>query len=387
MRIPLAYNLRNLAVRKGTTLMTALGISLTVAVLLTTLALFEGLRTVFASSGNPLHILVLRKGSTAELTSNLSRQVFNDIKFKEGIAKNASGEPMLSLEMITVVNLPSVDNPDGSNVTLRGLSPAGLEMRDHIKLESGRWFQSGRAELVVGKSIARRFPDLRLGNKLRLSRNDWEIVGVMDAGNSAANSEIFADVNQMSADYNRAAALSSALIRAADEAAAASLQNDLESDRRLNVEAMTEQEYYDSQTQSGNLFRYLGMFVAVIMAVGSAFAAMNTMYAAVARRGKEIGTLRVLGFSRRSILASFLIESLLLSLLGGFLGILLVLPLNGFTTGISSSTFSEIAFRFRVTPSIMLVGLGFALIMGAMGGLFPAVNAARKQILAALRDI
>jgi putative ABC transport system permease protein len=387
MKIPLAYNLRNLAVRKGTTLMTALGIGLTVAVLLTTMALFEGLRTVFASSGNPLHVLVVRKGSTSELTSNLNRQVYNDIKFKEGIAKNASGEPLLSLELITVINLPSVDNPDGSNVTLRGLSPAGLEMRDHIKLESGRWFQTGRAELVVGKSIARRFPDARLGNKLKLSRSEWEIVGVMDAGNSAANSEIFCDVNQMSADYNRAETLSSTLIRARDAAAAAALQNDLESDRRLNVDAMTEQEYYDSQTQSGNLFRYLGMFVAVIMAVGSAFAAMNTMYAAVARRGKEIGTLRVQGFSRRSILASFLIESLLLSLIGGLAGILLVLPLNGFTTGISSTTFSEIAFRFRVTPSIMLAGLVFALIMGAVGGLFPAVNAARKQILAALRDI
>jgi putative ABC transport system permease protein len=387
MAIPVAYNLRNLAVRKGTTLMTALGVSLTVAVLLTTLALVEGLNTLFSQSGNPLHVLVMRKGSTAELTSVMPRPVFQDLKFKNGIAKGKNGEPLASLELVTVLNLPSVDNPEGSNITIRGLSAAGIEMRDNIKIESGRWFQSGRNELVVGKSIAKRFPDTKMGNKLRVGRTDWEIVGVMDAGNSAFNSEIFADLNLMGADLNRIEAASSVLIKAADEVAVAALINDLEADRRLNVNARTEKDYLAEQSRAGALFKYLGTFVAVIMAVGSAFAAMNTMYAAVARRSKEIGTLRVLGFSKLAIMTSFLLESLLLSGLGGLLGILLVLPLNGFTTGIGTMTFSEVAFNFRVTVPIMMTGMAFAFVMGAFGGLFPAGNAARKEILAALRGL
>lgn len=387
MAIPVAYNLRNLAVRKGTTLMTALGVSLTVAVLLTTLALVEGLNTLFSQSGNPLHVLVMRKGSTAELTSVMPRPVFQDLKFKNGIAKGKNGEPLASLELVTVLNLPSVDNPEGSNITIRGVSAAGIEMRDNIKIESGRWFQSGRNELVVGKSIAKRFPDTKMGNKLRVGRTDWEIVGVMDAGNSAFNSEIFADLNLMGADLNRIEAASSVLIKAADEVAVAALINDLEADRRLNVNARTEKDYLAEQSRAGALFKYLGTFVAVIMAVGSAFAAMNTMYAAVARRSKEIGTLRVLGFSKLAIMTSFLLESLLLSGLGGLLGILLVLPLNGFTTGIGTMTFSEVAFNFRVTVPIMMTGMAFAFVMGAFGGLFPAGNAARKEILAALRGL
>lgn len=387
MDIPVNYNLRNLAVRKGTTIMTALGIALTVAVLLTSMALVEGLNTLFASSGNPLHILVMRKGSTSELTSGLARQIFQDLKFKNGIARGKGGQPLASSEMVTVVNLPSVDNPEGTNLTLRGITPEGLEMREHIRLRDGRWFTPGRAELVVGASVAKRFPDAHLGGKLRLARSTWEIVGVMDGGTSSANSEIFGDINQLSADYNRGESFSSVLVRAIDEVAVQALINDLEADRRLNVSAITETAYFAEQTSSGDLFRYLGIFVAVVMSIGSAFAAMNTMYAAVARRSKEIGTLRVLGFSQASILLSFLIESLMLAGLGGLIGCLLVLPLNGFTTGIGSTTFSEVAFNFRVTLPIMGVGMAFALIMGAIGGLFPAANAARKEILVALREI
>lgn len=387
MAIPLAYNLRNLAVRKGTTLMTALGIALTVAVMLTTMALVAGLEGVFAETGNPLHVLVMRKGSTSELTSTVTRPLFQDIRLKGGIAKSKAGDPLVSLELIEMVNLPSVDNPDGSNLTIRGLLPAGLEMRDTIRLQAGRWFQAGKPELVIGKSVAARFPDAQLGKNIRLARGDWEIVGVMDAGTSASNSELFGDLNQLAAESNRTEAMSSILVRAVDEVAVAALIQNLEADRKLNVLAQTERSYYAGQSSSGALFEYLGMFVAAIMAVGSAFAAMNTMYAAVARRAKEIGTLRVLGFSRFSILTSFLLESLALALVGGLLGILLVLPLNGVTTGITGNTFSEVAFHFRVTPPIMLKGLLFALVMGAMGGLFPAGNAARKEILAALREV
>ena len=387
MAIPVSYNLRNLIVRKTTTIMTALGITLTVAVLLSVLALVNGLRTAFQSSGNPLQILVMRKGSNAELSSGITREVYQDLKSMAGIARDGD-QPMASLEMVTVINLPSVDSPEGMNVTLRGILPLGIKMRDGLKLQAGRWFQAGQREVVVGKSIARRYPGAQLGKKPRFGRGDWEVVGVMDGGQSSVNSEIFGDLNQTSSDFNRADGLSSVLVRAADAATVPALINSLNDDRRLGVVAQTEKEYYDSQTSSGAVLQYLGIFISIIMAVGSSFAAMNTMYAAVARRAREIGTLRVLGFSRGSILTSFLLESVLLSVLGGLLGCVLVLPLNNITTGIGSFvTFSEISFNFRVGPEIMAVGVAFALVMGALGGLFPARNASKKEILSALRDI
>jgi putative ABC transport system permease protein len=387
MAIPISYNLRNLVVRKTTTILTALGITLTVAVLLAVLALVNGLRTAFESSGNPLQILVMRKGSTAELSSAITREVFQDLKSEAGIQRDGN-EPMASLEMVTVINLPSVDSPDGMNITLRGILPMGIKMRDDLKLQDGRWFRAGQREVVVGKSIAKRYPGAQLGKKLRFGRGEWEVVGVMDGGKSSVNSEIFGDLNQTSSDFNRADGLSSVLIRATDAATVPALINSLNDDRRLGVLAQTEKSYYEAQTNSGAVLQYLGVFISIIMAVGSSFAAMNTMYAAVARRSREIGTLRVLGFSRGSILFSFLVESVCLSVLGGLLGCLLVLPLNNITTGIGSFvTFSEISFNFRVSPEIMFAGVMFALVMGALGGLFPARMAARKEILTALREI
>ena len=387
MAIPVAYNLRNLVVRKTTTLMTALGIALTVAVLLAMMALVSGLRATLSSSGDPLQILVLRKGSESELVSNFTREQFQDLKFKPGIARARNGDPMASLEIVTVVNLASVDAPDGMNVTLRGLSPIGIEMRPGLKISAGRWFEQGKREVVVGKSIAQRYPGAALGKHLTFGRGDWEVVGIMDAGQGAQNSEIFGDLNQISSDLQRVEVLSSALVRATDAASAAALLNSINDDQRLNMNAVSEKEYYALQTQSAAPIEFLGVFVSVIMAVGSSFAAMNTMYAAVARRAREIGTLRVLGFSRGSILFSFLVESVLLAALGGLLGCLLVFPLNGVTTGIGSSTFSELAFAFRVTPQIMLAGIVFATVLGAVGGLFPARMAARKEILVALREV
>jgi putative ABC transport system permease protein len=387
MAIPVAYNLRNLIVRKTTTIMTALGVALTVAVLLAVLALVNGLRTTLASSGDPLQIVVLRKGSESEIVSNFTRTQFQDLKFKPGIANGTNGQPLASLEVITVVNLSSTDAGEGTNVTVRGLQPAGIEMRRGVKISSGRWFQEGRRELVAGKSAAERYPEVQIGRKIRFGRGDWEIVGIMDAGRGAQASEIWGDLNQVGADLQRLEVLSSALVRATDAVTAKALANDINNDQRLNMNAVSEEEYYAAQTASAAPIEYIGIFVAVIMAVGSAFAAMNTMYAAVARRSREIGTLRVLGFSKGSILISFFLESVLLSALGGVLGCLLVLPLNGITTGIGNSNFSETAFNFHVSPQIMMVGIAFAVILGAAGGLFPASNAARKEILTALREV
>src|SRR5262245_31491621 len=202
MKLPISYNLRNLVVRKTTTIMTALGIALTVAVLVADLALVNGLRTAFQASGNPLHILVLRKGSNSEVSSGIARQVYQDLRFNPGIARNNAGEPMASLEMVTVINLPSIDSPQGMNVTLRGLMPLGIDMRE-VAIHEGRWFRTGQREVVVGTSVAKRYPGARLGERLRFGRGEWEVVGVFDGGQSAVNSEIWGDLNQITSDYNR----------------------------------------------------------------------------------------------------------------------------------------------------------------------------------------
>lgn len=388
MAIPLSYNLRNLTVRKTTTLMTALGIALTVAVLVAVLALAGGLRTAFESTGNPLNVLVMRKGSTGEVNGGITREVFEALKPMQGIARAADGHSLASVELVTVITLPSADNPEGANITLRGLGAVGLELREEVHIVEGRWFRQGQRELVVGKSIAKEYPNAQIGKKLHFGKGDWEVVGVMDAGQGATNSEIFADLNQVTGDFNRQDGLSSALVRAEDAVTADALINSINDDRKLNATAQTEKAYMESQTSSAEPVKYLGIFVSIVMAVGSSFAAMNTMYAAVARRAKEIGTLRVLGFSRPSILTSFFIESMLLSLLGGVLGCLLVLPLDNVTTGIlNQASFSEVSFNFHVGLDAMAIGIGFALFMGAVGGLFPARMAARKEILNALRDL
>jgi len=386
MAIPIAYNLRNLVVRKTTTVMTALGIGLTVAVLVADLALVNGLKQAFQSTGNPLQVLVLRKGSTSELGSAMSRGVFQDLKTNPGIARDSAGRPTASLEMVAVISMAGIDSPNGMSISLRGLDPVGRQLRD-VHIEEGRWFQAGRREVVVGRSVAKRYPEAQLGKQIRFGKGLWDVVGVMDAGQSAFNSEIWGDLNQITSDFNRQDAASSVLLRAVDAAAVPALVNSLNDDRRLNVTAMREQTYYDNQTNAGAPLQILGIFVSIIMAVGSSFAAMNTMFAAVSRRATEIGTLRVLGFSRLSILTSFFCESLLLAGIGGVVGCLLAMPLNGMTTGLGNfTTFSEIAFNFRVTPAVMMPGVIFALILGAVGGLLPARSAARQEILVALRE-
>ena len=360
MAIPLSYNFRNLRVRKTTTVMTALGIALTVAVLLGILAMVAGLRSALQSSGNPLQMIVVRKNSASELSSQVAREAISAIRFKEGIQKFADGEPMVSGEIVTVMNLPRKNNPEGANVTIRGLSQGGVKMRPEIRMLSGRWFEPGQREVAVGKSIATRFVSAAMGDSLRFGRGDWKIVGVFDAGKTAFDSEIWGDLNQIATDFNRNELMSSALVRAVDPISLQALKNSMADDQRLYLEAKTETEYYAAQTTTARPVEFLGTFVAVIMAIGSSFAAMNTMYAAVARRAREIGTLRILGFSRGSILLSFVFESLLLSLLGGLLGILLVLPLNGLESGIGNNvTFSETGFDFRITPAIIGIGLEF----------------------------
>jgi putative ABC transport system permease protein len=387
MAIPLKYNLRNLAMRKGLTGMTALGIALTVTTAIFLMALLAGLDRAFVTSGDPLNVLVLRKGSNAELSGGFDAALFPTLKNLPGLAKDSHGEPMASGEVVVVIVLPRKDGTGEVNVTVRGMMPDGLELRPKVKIAKGRWFTPGQREVVVSQSIARRFAHADVGDTLEFGKGPWTVVGVFDAGGTAYESEIWGDVNQMNSDFDRQGGFSSAYLRATDPVSADAIKHRVTDDQRLKLEGLLEPEYYASQTSSGGPIKFVGIMVAIIMAIGSSFAAMNTMYAAVSYRSREIATLRVIGFSKPSILASFVFESVVLSLLGAIVGILLMLPFNGMETGTSNSvTFSEVVFSLRMTPAVVGAAVLFAVVMGLLGGIAPAWQAARKDILTALRD-
>ena len=387
MAIPISYNIRNLKLRKGLTIMTALGIALTVTTAIFIMALLAGLQRAFVTSGDPQNVLVLRKGSEAELSGGFDATAFPVLKNLPGIAKDSHGEPMASGEWVVVIVLPRKDGTGEVNVTVRGMMPDGLELRPKVKLVEGRWFTPGQREVVVSESIHKRFSNASVGDSMAFGKGPWQVVGVFDAGGSAYDSEVWGDVNQMATDFDRQGGFSSAYLRATDPVAADALKHRVSDDQRLKLEGVLETDYYAKQTSSGAPIRIIGWIVAIIMAIGSSFAAMNTMYAAVAYRGREIATLRVIGFSKPSILTSFVLESLLLSLLGALVGILLMLPFNGMTTGTSNAvTFSEIVFSLRMTVPVVLTAVAFALIMGLFGAIAPAGHAARRDIVVALRD-
>jgi putative ABC transport system permease protein len=387
MPVPISYNIRNLVLRKGATVMTALGIALTVATAIFILALLAGLRDAFATSGDPNNVLVLRKGSNSELAAGgVDRDAMQVIRDLPGIARNRQGDPQVSGEDILVIVLPRLDGTGDTNVTVRFLTPQGIQMRSGIKLVAGRWFTPGQREIVVSKSVHQRFGQTNLGDSIWIGKGPWQVVGVFDSGGSAHESEVWADINQLASDFDRLT-YSSVLIRATDQVSAAALKNQVTDDLRLKLNGMLEPDYYAQQTSTGGPIKFVGFVVAFVMAVGSCFAAMNTMYAAVAYRSREIATLRVLGFSRPSILTSFVLESLMLALLGALVGIVLMLPFNGMTTGTSNPvTFSEAIFSLRMTTRVVLSATIFAVVMGLIGGMAPAWHAARQNILNALRD-
>jgi len=387
MAIPIQYNIRNLKLRKSATVMTALGIALTVTTAIFIMALLAGLNAAFRGSGDPLNVLVLRKGATAELAAGgVDRDALPIMKDLPGVARDPKGQPMVSGEDLLVIVLPRNDGTGETNVTVRFMTSMGMEMRPEVKLASGQWFNPGQREIVVSNSIHKRFAQANLGDSMWIGKGPWKVVGIFDSAGSAHDSEIWGDINQLAADFDRVT-YNSALIRATDPVAADALKNRVSDDQRLKLAGMLETDYWAKQTNSGAPIKYVGTIVAIIMAIGSCFAAMNTMYAAVAYRSREIATLRVIGFSRPSILTSFVFESVLLALLGAAIGIILMLPMNGMTTGTNNPvTFSEAVFSLRMTPTVIGSAVLFAVIMGLFGGIAPAWHAARREILASLRD-
>lgn len=385
MALPLKYNLRNLIVRKGSTLATAFTIGLTVAVFLMVMALARGIDLTLSSSGEPLNVIVLREGSTAELNSSLTRENFNDLMYLDGVQREGE-QPLATAEIITLIYKPRKGMSQGSNVTVRGVGPMSFKLRSGFQMTAGRTFQPGLTEAVVSKRINERFQGLDVGDKFRIQTTDYTVVGLFDSAGKAFESEIWVDVNSLSSTTKRDS-FSSALLRAKDQNALAALSKRITDDPKLHLKALSERTFYeDQQGVASGALKGLAVFISFIMAVGAGFAGMNTMYAAVARRTKEIGTLRVLGFSRLSILAAFLLESVAVALIGAAIGVLLAMPLNFVSTGTSNwTTFSEIAFNFRVTPDLVIAALIFGAIIGFVGSLLPSIRASRLRIVEALR--
>ncbi|HYV04397.1 MAG TPA: ABC transporter permease [Blastocatellia bacterium] len=387
MAIPLKYNLRNLIVRRVNTLMTIGTVALVVAVFVALMALANGLNSALIATGSAENIIVIREGSQVEMQSFVSKEAFQIIQSLPGIARDPQGKPMASGEIAVIVNLPKRESGESSNVTLRGVSETGLAMRPQIKIVDGRMFHPEVGEAIVSRKISDRFSGASLGQTLQLGRRNLTVVGVFDAGGTGFDSEIWSHVTDVADAFDRSG-YSSALVRAESVATRDQLANRIAAEQRLKLEAKPELKYYEEQTDTSAPIKGLGIFVAIILGIGAAFGGMNTMYAAVAYRTREIGTLRALGFSKASIMLSFVIESLLIALIGGVAGCLLALPVNGIATGtMNFRTFSEVAFSFRITPDLFISALIFAAVLGLLGGLLPSRMAARMPITKALREI
>jgi len=384
MTIPFKYNWRNLRVRWRSTLAATLGVALVVAVFVMVMSLARGLRATYLSTGDPRNLLVLRKGAMAESSSQITLDDVRRTKFLDGIARNERAEPLAAAEIIVLITM---DRTSGgkAHVQVRGISPMSWQLRPGIKIVQGRMFQPGRRECVVSRNVARRFENCRYGQRFRSGKGNWEVVGIFDAQRTAYDSEIWVDADEAREAFNRSF-YGSIVCRPVDEVAAAALIRRIESDKQMQLRALTETEYFRQQTKTAAPIQIFGACLAAIMSIGAAFSAMNTMYAAVGSRAREIGTLRVLGFRPRSVYVAFLLESLVVAAMGGLLGCVLALPLHGVATGTFNwTTFAEVGFECRITAGLLLGGMLFALIMGALGGVLPARLAARKPVLEALR--
>jgi putative ABC transport system permease protein len=382
------YNLRSMIVRKGTAAMTAGGIAMVVAVFVMTLAIAQGFRATLVASGSPGNAIVLRKSATAETVSAVMRPDVPIIESLPQIARGPDGRPLSSPELVTIIALPRQTDNQPANVPVRGVGQRAFEVRETLKLVEGRRFAPGTREVNVGRLAVGRFKGLTIGSDLRFGSNTWKIVGVFTADDAAFESEIWGDVDVMMPALQQNG-YQSITVKLVDASMFDSFQAAVAGDPRLYLEPHRELDYYAEQSRAmTTVIRVFGTFVTLILSIGAMFGAMNTMYAAVAYRTREIGTLRALGFSPLRIVTAFLAESIALAVVGGVIGCILALPVHGLSTGTTNfSSFSEVAFKFRITPALMAGGLMFSAVMGAVGGLLPAIRAARIPVARALREI
>ncbi|MEQ1828642.1 MAG: ABC transporter permease [Pirellula sp.] len=385
--IPIKYNLRNLRVRWVTTLMTVLATGLVVLATVLAFGLSDGVDHALRITGDANDILVLRKGSDGETSSNIDPQTAREVANLSGIQKDENNAPLCSNEFVTILTKPRRNNGGTTNLIVRGLEPMGRKLRPTFQIVEGRDVKSGVNEAITSKKMAERFENLSIGEKLDVNKVDFEIVGYFEAGGSSAESEVWMDVNDLTSARRQPGAISVVNIRATDQASRDTLLTRLQEDEQFKLKAITETAYFENQMSASIVLRFIGYVIGAFLTFGAMFAAANTMYAAIASRSREIGTLRALGFSRTNILVSFMFESVVLCLLGGVLGCLATLPLNGLSSGtLNWATFSEITFSFRFGPSVLARGVMMALIMGLLGGLFPAIRAVRMRIIDSLRQ-
>lgn len=387
MRIPFIYNVRSVLQRRASTAFTALGIGLVVAVFIGMLALANGFRVALARTGHDGNVLVLRKGADSEMSSGLSREIASIIATSPHVATGPDGRPLVSPEVFVMVPLPRRGDSIGvANLVARGVSERAWTVRNNLQITQGRRPQSGRSEVCLGAKTIERFDNTAIGQQLRFAGREWEVACHFTAGGSAFESEIWGENEQFMPVF-RGQVYQSVTFRLKDPAAFAEAERALEADRRLQVDAYRESDFYVEQSRLlGSILEILAILITSIMAVGAVFGAVNTMYASVSGRTPEIAVLLTLGFSPRSVLASFLAESALIALIGGLLGCLIALPVNGLIASTTNwASFSEIAFSFRVTPQLLLAGVVFAVVMGVLGGYFPARRAARLEVVQALR--
>jgi len=386
MKIPLSYVFRNLWTRKLTTLLTAGGMALVVFVFAAVLMLDAGLRKTLVGTGSWDNAVLLRPASQTEIQSAVYRDQASLVETLPDVARGPGGEPLVSKETLVLIAIPKRGSDKPANLVVRGMPAMGLLLRPQARLVEGRMFRPGSSEVVVGRAIADGFDGTGIGERLRFAGREWTIVGTFDAAKSGFDSEIWGDVDQMMQAFRRTA-YSSVLVRLADAGAFEAFKARIAADQRLILEVKQEPAYYQDQSKSLSTFiSYLGIALSVIFSIGAMIGAMITMYAAVANRSAEIGTLRALGFRRSSILAAFLVESLMLSLVGGVAGLVLASFLQAFTiTTMNWQSFSQLAFGFHLTPGIAGATLLFALAMGLAGGFLPSVRAARLEIVDSLR--
>jgi putative ABC transport system permease protein len=387
MKIPFKYTFRNFTTKKLTTAITITGISLVVFVFAAVLMMAYGVQKTLVATGSPDNIKISRKASNGEISSIIDPETQNVIRTLPDIAKNPDGTQLISNEPVVIINI-SKSSGELSNVTVRGVSPEATIIRPQVKIIEGRMFTFGLRELIVGESLHKRFPDAQIGSKVKFAGDFWKVVGVFTTNGSGFDSEFWGDATQLLSAFHRGSYVSTVTLKLDNINKYDDFKKAFDVDRRLQqFEYDTETQYYEKQSAFlATFIRVLGIFITVIFSFGATIGAMITMYSAVANRTVEIGTLRSLGFSRRSILTAFLTESLAIALIGGAIGLFLASFLQFFTIStLNFSSFSELAFSFALSPSIIIYSLIFALIMGIMGGFLPSIRAARMNIVSALR--
>lgn len=389
MAIPVVYNLRSVRQRWNSSIVAVLGIAGTVGVFVAMLSLAHGFKATLVASGTTDNALILRAGANAEMNGAVTLDEVRILQDAPGIARGTNG-PLVSAEAVMIAPFPLISTGTDANVQIRGVSPTALEVRKTLKIVEGRFFQPGLTELVVGKNVSGTYAGLGLNSEVRFGGATWRVVGVFDAGGSAFDSEVWADAHVLNQVYKRPENIfQSVTVHLTSPDAIQQFKDAVTADPRMNVDVDREVNYYSKQSQTmTTIITTLGGIVAAIMAIGAVFGALNTMYSAVSERSREIATLRALGFGAGSVVFSFTVEALLISFIGGVVGCLVVLPLNGLTTGAMNwQTFSHLAFAFRITPPLLIQGIIFALVMGLIGGLPPAIRAARRPVAPALRGL